>query len=89
MAKPKANRQSIIAMSEFAHIREALTLGAEAHMATGTPFDPFKPIRETPLSVFYDKSPDSFEQGRLNPNLAQIWFHQYGIRIGETIFGLG
>jgi hypothetical protein len=81
--KPKHNRQSIIALDEFAHIREALTLGAEAQMASGQDFNPFRPIRETPLSVFYDKSPDGFEQGRLNPNLDKIWFNQYGIRIGD------
>ena len=37
--KPKHNRQSIIALDEFAHIREALTLGAEAGMAKGQSFD--------------------------------------------------
>ncbi len=83
MAKPKANRQSIIARDDFAHIREALTLGAEAQMAAGQPFDPFRPIRETPLSVFYSKDPDSFEQDRSNPNLPSLWYHRYGIRIGD------
>ena len=82
-SKPKYNRQSIMALPEMAHIREALTLGADAALANGKEFNPFRPIRETPLSVFFDKSRDGFEQGRLNPNLDKIWYSQYGIRIGD------
>lgn len=71
-------------MPEMAHIKEALQLGAEARMAQGRPFDVLKPIRETPLSVFYDRAdPHSFENEKLNPYLDNIWFSRYGIRIGD------
>ena len=71
-----------MALPEMAHIREALQLGAEAHLAAGDKgFDVFKPIRETPFSVFFDKS--DFEGGKLNPHLPTIWKSQYGIRIGD------
>jgi hypothetical protein len=81
-SKPKHNRQSILALPEMSHIREALQLGAEAHLAAGNKgFDVFKPIRETPFSVFFDKG--DFESGKLNPHLPTIWKSQYGIRIGD------
>ena len=83
-SKPKHNRQSILAMPEMAHIREALTLGAEARLANGQGFDIFKPIRETPFGVFFDRhAPNGFEDGKLNPNLPAIWKSEYGIRIGD------
>lgn len=84
MARPKWTRSQILEMPEMAHIKEALHLGAEARMAQGRPFDVLKPIRETPLSVFYDRAdPHSFENERLNPYLDNIWFSRYGIRIGD------
>ena len=87
-SKPKHNRQTILALKEMAHIQEALTAGAEAAMAQGKPFDMFRPIRETPLSVFFDKThPNGFEEGVLNPNLPTIWKHRYGIRIGDEAKG--
>lgn len=87
-SKPKHNRQTILALKEMAHIQEALVAGADAQQRTGRPFDIFKPIRETPLSVFFDKSnPSAFEEGRLNPNLATIWKHRYNIRIGDEAKG--
>lgn len=53
-------------------------------MAQGKPFDIFRPIRETPLSVIIDRhTPGAFAQGKLNPNLSQVWFSRYGIRIGD------
>ena len=70
-------------MQGYEHIREALQLSAEAQYAQGKPFDIFKPIRETPLSVMIDKTPGGFEAGKLNPNLPAVWFSQYGIRIGD------
>jgi hypothetical protein len=80
--KEKHNRQSILALPEMAHVKEALQLGAEAHLAAGNKgFDVFKPIRETPFSVFFDKS--DFESGKLNPHLPSIWKAEYGIRIGD------
>ncbi len=83
-SKPKHNRSSILALPEMAHIREALMLGAEASQANGRGFDIFKPIRETPLGVFFDRhSANGFEDGKLNPNLDKVWFSQYGIRIGD------
>jgi len=83
-SKPKHNRQSILMLPEMAHIKEALTYGAEAQMANGRGFDIFKPIRETPFSVFFDRhSQNGFEDGKLNPNLPAIWHSEYGIRIGD------
>ena len=83
-SKPKHNRQSIIALPEMAHIREALMLGAEAAQANGLGFDPYRPIRETPMSVIFDRhNPNGFEDGKLNPNLSAVWYSKYGIRIGD------
>jgi len=85
--KPKHNRSSILALKEMAHIQEALVASAESQQRAGRPFDLFRPIRETPLSVFFDKSQGSFEEGRLNPHLPTIWKHRYGIRIGDEARG--
>ncbi len=71
----------------MAHVQEALIASAEAQQRMGKSFDVFKPIRETPLSVFFDKSEGAFEAGRLNPNLPTIWKHRYGIRIGNEARG--
>lgn len=68
---------------EMAHIREALQLGAEAAREIGRPMDVWQPIRETPLSAFFDKSQGSLENMRINPNLPTIWHRAYGIRIGD------
>jgi len=87
-SKTKHNRQSILQLSEMAHVQEALMASAEAQQRAGKPFDIFRPIRETPLSVFFDKTnPQGFEEGRLNPNLPAIWKHRYGIRIGDEARG--
>ena len=53
--KPKHNRSTILALKEMAHVQEALVASAEAQQQLGRPFDLFRPIRETPLSVFFDK----------------------------------
>ena len=74
----KLNRNAILGMKEFAHIREALQLHSQA---TGD--DIFRPIRETPLSVFFSKDEHSLENERPNPNLPTIWKYRYGIRIGD------
>ncbi len=72
----------------MAHVQEALIASAEAQQRAGKPFDIFRPIRETPLSVFFDRSnPNGFEEGKLNPNLPTIWKHRYGIRIGDEAKG--
>ena len=80
----KVTRASLLAMPEMAHIKEALTLGA---VARGNPSDIMKPIRETPLSVFYAKGDHSFQNETPNPNLDQLWFGEYNIRIGEMARG--
>jgi len=86
--RPKHNRQSILQLSEMAHVQEALVASAEAQQRAGKPFDIFRPIRETPLGVFFDRThPNGFEEGRLNPNLPTIWKHRYGIRIGDEARG--
>lgn len=72
----------------MAHVQEALVASAEAQQRMGKTFDIFRPIRETPLSVFFDKThPNGFEDGRINPNLPTIWKHRYGIRIGDEAKG--
>jgi len=53
MSKSKTNRQSILAMPEFAHIKEALQTHAYAR---GT--DVWQPIRETPLDTKLITKPD-------------------------------
>ena len=85
--KPKHNRSTILALKEMAHVQEALVASAEYQQQQGKPFDLFRPIRETPLSVFFDKSEGAFEEGRLNPHLPTIWKHRYGIRIGDEAKG--
>lgn len=80
--KNKVNRQSLLALPEFAHIRETLEISAETRMASEG-WNLWKPIRETPLSAYFDKSDGSMLANRLNPNLPAIWFHKYGIRIGD------
>jgi hypothetical protein len=87
-SRPKHNRQTILALGEMAHVQEALVASAEAQQRQGKAFDIFRPIRETPLSVFFDRThPNGFEEGRLNPNLPAIWKHRYGIRIGDEARG--
>ena len=87
-SRPKHNRQSILQLDEMAHVQEALVASAEAQQRAGRPFDIFRPIRETPLAVFFDRThPNGFEEGRLNPNLPTIWKHRYGIRIGDEARG--
>ena len=87
-SRPKHNRQTILALDDMAHVQEALVASAEAQQRMGKPFDIFRPIRETPLSVFFDRThPNGFEEGRLNPNLPTIWKHRYGIRIGDEARG--
>lgn len=80
----KYTRASLMAMPEMAHIKEALTLSAEARgpSANGS-LDIWKPIRETPLEVFFDKSPGSMWNMKSNPYLPQLWFSEYGIRVGD------
>jgi len=87
-SRPKHNRQSILALKEMAHVQEALVASAEAQQRMGKEFDIFRPIRETPLSVFFDSThPNGFEEGRINPNLPTIWKHRYGIRMGDEARG--
>lgn len=85
MAKDKYTRSSILALDELSHIREALTLGAEARLKTGSDTDMniMRPIRETPLEAFFDRSDNSMMEMRMNPNLPELWHAAYGIRIGH------
>ena len=82
--KTNTNRQSILAMPEFAHIKEALQITARAN---GT--NVWQPIRETPLSVFYAKGDHAFEKEIPNPNLENIWKDRYNLRIGDYAKGVG
>lgn len=77
------SRQSILNLPEMAHVKEALTLFAEANVSNGQPWNIMKPIRETPLSAFFDKAEGSMMNMIPNPNLPALWFHEYGIRVGD------
>ena len=76
----KFSRQSILALPEMAHVKEALQLGARAR---GNPQDIWRPIRETPLSLFFAKGEGSFANEIPNPFLEDLWYGEYNIRIGD------
>lgn len=77
------SRNSLLGSDEFTGIREALNHAAEGYQTQGKSWDFWKPIRETPLAVFFDKSDGSMEDMRANPNLERIWHERYGISIGN------
>lgn len=79
----KYNRQTLLALPEMAHIKEALELGAAASRKIGRPMDVMRPIRETPLKAFFAKEEHSMLNMKLNPNIPEIWHRRYGIRIGD------
>ena len=79
----KVSRQSLLASDEFHGIREALNDASDGYAREGKKWNYWRPIRETPLSVFFDKSERSMENMKLNPNLPRIWHERYGIRIGD------
>lgn len=81
--KLKFSRQSILMSKGFEHVREAMQLGAQAHLNAGQQWDFWKPLREIPLQAWFDKSKSSMVENRLNPNLPDIFFHRYGIPIGH------
>ena len=85
----KITRQSLLESDEFAHIREALEFNAERRMGANGEFDVWKPIRETPLSAFFAKTPGSLQENRQNPNLPEIWKRAFGINIGDYARGGG
>lgn len=84
----KMNRSSLIYSDEYFGIKEALQRRYEAVASYDPQADFWTPIRETPLSVFFDKSEHSLEEGRMNPNLAEIWKNFYGVRIGDYSQGI-
>jgi len=79
----KVNRSILLESDEFTGIREALNDAAEAYQQVGRTWNFWKPIRETPLKVFFDKADGSMDKMRMNPNLPRIWHEMYGIRIGD------
>jgi hypothetical protein len=85
MAKSEVNisRSSLLESDEFTGIREALNNAADAYQSAGKAWNFWKPIRETPLAVFFDKSDGSMENMRGNPNLDRIWHERYGISMGQ------
>ena len=85
MAKTGAtvSRQSLLYSDEFFGIREALGNAAELYQEAGKPWNYWKPIRETPLKLFFDKSKNSMMDMRPNPNLSRIWHEWYGLRVGD------
>jgi len=76
----KFTRASLLALPEMAHIKEALQLSAQAR---GNPSDIMKPIRETPFHVFFAKGEHSLQNETQNPSLPELWFGQFGMRIGD------
>ena len=79
----KMSRSSLIYSEEFSAIKEALSEWYVQSRQIGQDVDFWTPIRETPLSVFYDKSERALRDDRMNPYLADIWKVKYGLRIGE------
>lgn len=78
------SRQTILELPEMSHIQE--TLGILNEVKSVNPWarsDFWQPIREMPLSAFFDKAPGSMFEGKLNPNLPQLMHDFYGLRIGE------
>jgi len=77
------SRNSLLESNDFTGIREALNHAADGYQSQGKSWDFWKPIRETPLAVFFDKADGSMDDMRLNPNLPRIWHEHYGISIGD------
>ena len=68
----------------MSHIQE--TLGILNEVKSVNPWarsDFWQPIREMPLSAFFDKAPGSMFEGKINPNLPKLMHDFYGLRIGE------
>jgi hypothetical protein len=77
------SRNSLLESDGFTGIREALNHASDGYQTQGKTWDFWKPIRETPLAVFFDKSDGSMDDMRLNPNLPRIWHERYGVSIGD------
>lgn len=77
------NRSILLESDEFHGIREALNSASDGYAKQGTQWNYWRPIRETPLNVFFAKDSGSMENMKLNPNLPRIWHERYGIRIGD------
>jgi len=79
----KVSRSSLLESNDFLGIREALNHAAEGYQEQGKTWNFWRPIRETPLAVFFDKSQGSMDNMKLNPNLPRIWHEAYGVSIGD------
>lgn len=79
----KINRQILLQSDDFTGIREAMNSAADGYNQASIPWDFWKPIRETPLNVFFDKSEKSMINMKPNQNLPRIWHEMYGVRIGD------
>lgn len=77
------SRNSLLESNDFSGIREALNHASEGYQTQGQAWNFWKPIRETPLAVFFDKSAGSMEDMRMNPNLPRIWHEHFGVSIGD------
>lgn len=78
MGDKSISRLSILRMEDMKPIKEAL--GYYAQM-TGKPR--WEPIRLMPLQVFFDKSAQSMESMKMNPNLPALMHETFGIHIGD------
>jgi hypothetical protein len=85
MSDDKLNREALLFQSEFDPIREALEKRQSTIFAnTGKQTDLYYPIRATRLALFFDrKNEKALRETIDNPNLPAIWFHKFGVRIGE------
>jgi hypothetical protein len=85
MSSDKLNRDALLMDSEYDTIREALEeRQSRIFENTGKQTDLYYPIRATRFSLFFDRKNDkALRETITNPNLPHIWFHKFGVRIGE------
>lgn len=80
----KIQRDTVLFDQEFVNIREALETRQSRLMDNGIVSDLWYPIRATRLSLFYDrKSDNALKESIPNQNLPALWFHKFGVRMGE------
>lgn len=80
----KFSRETLLFADEFVPVREALMERHGRLLEHGFMSDLFYPIRATPLSLFFDRKNDmALRESIPNPNLAELWFTKFGVRIGD------
>ena len=80
----KFTRDSLLLDSDYTNVKEALIERQDRYMKAGYSADLWYPIRATPFSLFFDRSNDNALKETIpNQNLPDVWFHKFGVRIGE------